>query len=196
MIAGLVLAAGRSTRFGGDKLLAPLGGRPVIRWTAEAIAGAVDRMYVVAPPSPAALVDALHGLSYVVVEHTGRDEGMGSSIRAGIASLDADVQAIVIALGDQPLVASSVVRQLGAAWRSCRGRAVVPVYHDGEGHPVLFGRDCFAALVARRGDGGARPVLEALGDDVCRLTVAGMMPRGADTPDALADIALTLLRLP
>ena len=196
MIAGLVLAAGRSTRFGGDKLLAPLGGRPVIRWTAEAIAGAVDRVYVVAPPSPAALVDALHGLGYVVVEHAGRDEGMGSSIRAGITALDADVRAVVIALGDQPLVTSSVVRQLGAAWRSCQGRAVVPVYHDGEGHPVLFDRDCFAALAARRGEGGARPVLEALGDAVCRLTVDGMMPRGADTPDALAGIALALLRHP
>ena len=141
-------------------------------------------------------MDALHGLSYVVVEHAGRDEGMGSSIRAGIAALDGDVQAVVIALGDQPLVSSSVVRQLGEAWRHCQGRAVVPVYRDGQGHPVLFDRDCFAALAARRGDGGARPVLETLGDAVCRLPVDGTMPRGADTPDALADIALTLLRHP
>lgn len=65
MIAGLLLAAGRSRRFGGDKLLAPLRGRRVVRWSAEAVANAVDQLYVVTGPGAHELVRALGGwMSY------------------------------------------------------------------------------------------------------------------------------------
>lgn len=189
MIAGLLLAAGRGTRFGGDKLLAPLRGHPVLFWSAAAIVAEVDALFVVVPADSAARVDALQGIPAVVIEHAGRDAGMASSIRAGIAALPPDVEAVVIALADQPLVAPEVVRRLGERWRAGGAAAVAPRYRDGRGHPVLFGRVTFDALTKIEGDRGARALLDALGDAVAFVPVDGARPVDVDTPDALRAIA-------
>ena len=189
MIAGLLLAAGRSARFGGDKLLAPLHGRPVLFWSAAALATAVDMLYLVVPPDAVQRVDALDGIPLVVVPHAGRDAGMGSSIRAGLVALPADAEAVVIALADQPFVASEVVRRLTERWRDGGVTAVAPRYRDGRGHPVLFGRAAFGALAAIDGDTGARALLDALGDAVALVPVDATMPVDVDTPDALRALA-------
>jgi molybdenum cofactor cytidylyltransferase len=189
VIAGLLLAAGRSTRFGGDKLLAPLRGQPVLFWSAAAIAAGVDALYVVLPPDSPARVRALGGMPVTLVEHAGRDNGMASSIRAGVAALPADAQAVVIALGDQPLVPPPVVRALCDRWRAAPASAVVPRYRDGHGHPVLFDRAQFGALGELRGDRGARALLERLGEDRVLLDVDAAMPVDVDTPEALHALA-------
>jgi molybdenum cofactor cytidylyltransferase len=189
VIAGLLLAAGRSSRFGGDKLLAPLHGRPVLFWSAAAIATEVDALYVVVPPDAAARAVALAGIPAALVQHPGRDAGMASSIRVGIAALPAEVEAVVVALADQPLVTSAVVRALCEHWRSERPGAVAPRYRDGRGHPVLFDRANFAALGALEGDGGARALLDRLGAAVAIVQVDGTMPVDVDTPDALRALA-------
>jgi molybdenum cofactor cytidylyltransferase len=187
VIAALLLAAGRSTRFGADKLCAKLKGKAVIRWSAEALSAA-DVVYVVIPPGADAITQALSRLDVSFVVNLARAEGMASSIRAGVAALDADVDAVIIALADQPLVSKDVVRALAERWRAGDVDAVVPEYRDGRGHPVLFGRDCFAALQALRGDIGARSVLETLGDGVARVSVDADAPADVDTPDALEAI--------
>ncbi len=189
MIAGLLLAAGRSARFGGDKLLAPLHGRALLTWSAAAIAPAVDVLYVVVPPADPARIAALDGIPCVVVAHAGRDAGMASSIRAGIAALPVEIEAVVIALGDQPFVAPEVVRRLGERWRAGRVSAVVPAYRDGHGHPVLFDRALFPRLSLLEGDGGARPLLDALGADLALLPVDDRRPVDVDTPEALRAIS-------
>ena len=189
MIAGLLLAAGRSARFGGDKLLAPLHGRALLTWSAAAIAPAVDALYVVLPPDDAARMAALDGIPCMVVPHAGRDAGLASSIRAGIAALPADAEAVVIALGDQPFVATEVVRRLRERWRAGGAAAVVPAYRDGQGHPVLFDRTLFPRLSVLEGDGGARPLLDALGGAMALLPVDARRPVDVDTPEALRAIA-------
>lgn len=185
MIAGLLLAAGRSRRFGADKLCAKLNGKAVIRWSAEALAG-LDAVYVVIPPGADAATRALSRLDARFVINLARDEGMASSIRAGVAALPQDVQAVVIALADQPLVSVQVIRQLCERWGDGGAPAVVPAYRDGRGHPVLFARECFEALGALRGDAGARSVLDALGGRVALVGVHDTMPVDVDTADALA----------
>jgi molybdenum cofactor cytidylyltransferase len=191
VIAGLLLAAGRSSRFGGDKLLAPLRGRPVLFWSAAAIVMEVDALYVVVPPDSPARGEALTGggMPVTLVEHGGRDDGMASSIRAGIAALPDDVGAVVLALADQPLVSPLVVRALCDRWRTAPTSAVVPRYRDGHGHPVLFDRGCFAALRELEGDRGARALLERLGDRRALVDVDAAMPVDVDTPDALHALA-------
>jgi molybdenum cofactor cytidylyltransferase len=192
VIAGLLLAAGRSVRFGGDKLLAPLCGRPVLFWSAAAIAAEVDVLYVVVPAGDAARIAALDAIPHVVVEHAGRDAGMSSSIAAGIAALPDEATAVVIALADQPLVAPAVVRGLGERWREGGASAVATRYRDGRGHPVLFGRGLFGALSALEGDTGARTLLDSLGDGVALVTVDDSAPVDVDTPDALRALAARL----
>ena len=184
MIAGLLLAAGRSTRFGADKLCAKLDGKAVIRWSVAALAP-LDVLYVVIPPGADAVTQALSRLDVRFVVNLGRDEGMASSIRAGVSALPDEVGAVVIALADQPRAAESVTRALCERWRAGDVGAVAPMYSDGRGHPVLFGRECFGALLALRGDVGARGVLEGLGARVALVEVTDAMPADVDTADAL-----------
>ena len=184
MIAGVLLAAGRSTRFGADKLCAKLDGKAVIRWSVGALAP-VDAIYVVIPPGADMIVQALSRLDVRFVVNLGRDEGMASSIRVGVAALPDEVDAVVIALADQPHANAEVTRALCARWRSGGVAAVAPVYSDGQGNPVLFGRECFDALLALRGDAGARVLLNDMGQRLGRVEVAEAMPVDVDTPDAL-----------
>jgi molybdenum cofactor cytidylyltransferase len=187
VIAGLLLAAGRSRRFGADKLCAKLNGKAVIRWSAEALAE-LDAVFVVIPPGADATTQALSRLDVSFVVNLARDEGMASSIRAGVAALPRDVEAVIISLGDQPLVTREIVQQLCDRWHLGGVSAVVPEYRDGRGHPVLFGRDCFDALRALRGDVGARSVLDTLGDRLARIRADEAMPIDVDTPEALSSL--------
>lgn len=189
MIAGLLLAAGRSTRFGDDKLLATLRGRPVIRWSAEALAAAVDATYVVVPRDATALRTALLGIDVTFVEHAARDAGLGSSIAAGVAAIPPDSEAVVLALADQPFVSVPVILRLREAWRTSRAPAVVPRYRDGRGHPILFDRRCVPALLALTTDRGARSVLDSMGETVAWVEIDESRPADVDTPDALRALA-------
>ena len=185
MIAGLLLAAGRSSRFGADKLCAKLDGKAVIRWSAASLLSAVDVAYVVVAPGADAPVQALSRMDVNFVINLAHTEGMASSIRAGIAALSADVEAVVIALADQPRASADVMRTLIARWREGDAEAVAPRYEDGRGNPVLFARPCFEALMQLRGDIGARGVLAALGTRAVEVQVPDVIPVDVDTPEAL-----------
>jgi molybdenum cofactor cytidylyltransferase len=185
VIAGLLLAAGRSKRFGADKLTAKLHGKAVVRLSVRALLP-LDAVYVVVPPGADAITQALSRLDVRFVVNLARDEGMASSIRAGIAALGTDVDAVVIALADQPLASPEVAEVLRERWARGDVSAVVPMYADGQGHPVLFDRTCFAALGALRGDHGARGVLRDLGDRCATVTIDGAAPTDVDTVEALA----------
>ena len=193
MVAGLLLASGASRRFGSNKLLADLAGRPLARWSAEALARAVDSLVVVVPLESATLRTALSGLSARFVENAAADEGIASSIRAGVAALPPDVEAVVIALGDQPTIDPEVAGRVVAAWRAAPDgtRAVTTTYADGRGHPTLFAAELFPALLALTGDRGARDLLESLGDAVATVEVAEARPTDVDTPAALERLART-----
>jgi molybdenum cofactor cytidylyltransferase len=119
---------------------------------------------------------------------------MASAIRAGIAAVGEGAEAAVIALADQPFVASNVIEALVARWRTGGVRAVATRYADGQGHPVLFGATLFPSLLALGGDRGARAVLDSLGDDLALVDVAGARPADVDTPEALRALERELER--
>jgi len=194
VLAGLLLASGASRRFGSNKLLAPLEGRAIVRWSAEALVREVDVTYVVVPPESHELRTALEGLHVRWVENPNAEVGMGSSIGAGVAALPEEVEAVVITLGDQPLIDASVIRKIVARWRvaSVTARAVTTAYADGRGHPTLFGATLFPALRTIEGDRGGRELLESLGDGVAMVEVDAQRPADVDTPEALRMVARTL----
>jgi len=191
VIAGLLLASGASRRFGSNKLLAPLDGRAIVRWSAEALLGAVDATWVVVPAQSPEVRATLDGLAVRWVENPNTKSGMASSIRAGVAGLPGDAEAVVITLGDQPLIDPAVIGRVVARWRETSGaaRAITTAYTDGRGHPTLFGSAAFPALRTLEGDRGARELLDQLADDVMVVEVDGPRPLDVDTPEALHAIA-------
>jgi molybdenum cofactor cytidylyltransferase len=196
MIAGLLLASGASRRFGSNKLVAPLGGRAVVRWSAEALIDAVDESWVVVPADAAEVHAALRGLPVHVVQNADAHEGIATSIRAGVFALPAEAEAVVITLGDQPSIDREVIRRVVIAWRTRRREtsAVVTEYDDGRGHPALFGATLFPALRGLDGDRGARELISSLGDVVTVITVAGARPPDVDTPETLSALARSVRR--
>jgi molybdenum cofactor cytidylyltransferase len=196
VIAGLLLASGASRRFGANKLVASLDGRAVVRWSAEALVSAVDATFVVVPAQAEAIRAALRGLPVHLVENADAPAGMSSSIRAGVAALPADAEAVVITLADQPLIDGDVIRGVVATWRAAapETRAVVAEYEDGRGHPALFGAPLFAELCTLDGDRGARDLLASLGASVTVVRTTGARPADVDTPDALTALARDVRR--
>ncbi|MEO8563486.1 MAG: nucleotidyltransferase family protein [bacterium] len=194
MIAGLLLASGASHRFGSNKLAEPLGDRAVVRWSADALVHEVDELFVVVPDAAREIRDALAGLAARFVVNEREPTGLASSIRAGVAALPPSAEAVVLTLGDQPLLDRAVTARVIARW--CEGgvSAVAACYEDGRGHPVLFGATLFPALDALEGDRGARALLDGLGEDLALVDVMGAQPIDVDTREALDVVALEIAR--
>lgn len=189
MIGGVVLAAGRGTRFGGDKVLATARGTPIVRHVVDRLAEAgLSPLVVVGGASAAGIRAALAGSEAQVVVNPRPADGLSASLAIGVAALPPDIGAFVVALGDQPGIDAGVVRRLAESWRASAAAAVVPVYRTGRGNPVLFDRTMREELAALTGDAGARELLAAMGDRVVRITVDADAPRDVDTRDDLRDL--------
>ena len=147
-IAFVLLAAGRSVRFGSDKLTASYEGRPLWEWAAAAAedAGFQSRLIVVGRHSRIAAPDGWR----TILNHRS-EQGMGTSIAAAVSELDG-FSRVVIALADMPLVTTAHLRELAA-----RSGAVFTRQNDGTaGSPAAFPHSDFEALRGLTGDKGAR----------------------------------------
>jgi len=155
MIAGIILAAGSSSRMGQPKQLLDWGGRPLVRViAATALAAALDEVIVVTADADAAVAAALADLPIRIVPNPRAGEGQSTSLRAGIAALSAGVEAALILLGDQPFVTAAIINALIDAWRDRRAPVVAPVFAGIRGNPVLFDRAMFGELLTIEGGSG------------------------------------------
>jgi CTP:molybdopterin cytidylyltransferase MocA len=161
LVAGLILAAGGSRRFGEPKQLASLAGRPLLEHVIRnaVTTPAVDRWIVVLGASAEQVTRGvdLHGVQPVSCEAW--EKGQSESLRSGIDALREE-EAAVILLGDQPLVtAAAIERVVGARCREAL--AARATYGGAPGHPVVVERPLFPRLARVVGDIGAREVLAA-----------------------------------
>lgn len=157
-VAGLLLAAGAGRRMGAPKALVEVAGEPLVRRGIRLLRDGGCSPVVVVVGASADRVRALCSDAQVV-EAEGWETGMGASLRAGLASLDAD--ACIVALVDQPLVTSEAVRRLRAAHRD-GAVAAVATYDGQRRNPVLLGRSTWSGVAAAaHGDEGARSWLRA-----------------------------------
>lgn len=187
-IAGVVLAAGASRRFGAQKLVAPLDGKPLVRWAVERVlASPVTTTLVVVGGDAAAVRGALAGLPVRFVVNDRYAEGLSTSLHAAVRALaDEPPRAAVFALGDQPRVPAVAIGRLVHAFRASGVPIVVPVYAGGvRGHPVLFAANLFPELLAVRGDEGARGVIERDRSRVTAVEIEAPAPRDVDTREEL-----------
>lgn len=185
-IVGILLAAGRGTRFGGGKLLAPLpeakhgnlAGTPVGVASAMNLANALSDAIAVVRPGDAELSARLRACGLRVVECANAGDGMGASLALGVAATN-DAEGWIIALADMPWIAPVTIAAVAAALAAGADLAA-PSFHGARGHPVGFSRRHYAALVALSDDTGARSLLERHRDRLLLIDV--------DDSGVLADV--------
>lgn len=167
-IAAVVLAAGRSTRFGdSNKLLSDVGGLPMITRVVEAVCvSGMDIVHVVVGHEGQAIRHALHHLDIIIIDNPHYAEGMSTSIAAGIGSLPLAVDAAFVVLGDMPLLSSADFITLGRAYRMAPSLITVPCMDGKRGNPVLWPRQYFQRLLELSADSGGRVLFEELADQL------------------------------
>jgi CTP:molybdopterin cytidylyltransferase MocA len=161
-VAGVVLAAGAGTRLGQPKALLRVGDELLLDRAVRTLrrAGCAPVVVVLGARAEEA-VAAVDGTGVEVVTNDEWATGMGSSLRAGLASLPGRADAAVVSLVDQPGVTAATVERLVAAWRA-DGRAAVATYGGAPRNPVLLPAESWAQVAASAvGDRGARAWLRA-----------------------------------
>jgi len=197
-VAALVLAAGRSTRMGAvNKMLAEIGGKPLVRIAAEqAVASHAHPVIVVTGHEREKVEAALNGLPVRFVRNADYAEGLGTSLKAGIAAVPEEADAVVVCLGDMPQVDAALINRLIAAFDPERGALVVVPSIDGRrGNPVVWSRRFFHDLMAIQGDVGARHLIGNYAEVVVEVPVAGEAAlTDVDTPESLLAVKAEIER--
>jgi molybdenum cofactor cytidylyltransferase len=185
LIAGILLAAGQSTRFGRQKLLEPWHGEPLVRKTARCFLEAGLRPLVVVVSKDARLVDALAGLPLTTVENAHPEKGISSSIAIGVRALPETTEGALIGVGDQPYLTAQAIKELLNAFAP--GRIVVPLWGDHRGNPPVFDRRFFPELLALDGDRGGQRVIAANPDAVTEVPLPARLGDDIDRPEEWPD---------
>src|SRR5215212_3463110 len=194
-IAGLLLAAGRSTRMGGpNKLLEEINGKPLVRHVAEhVLASRAKPVIVVTGHQKERVERALAGLPVTFVHNPDFAEGLSTSLKTGIAAVAADAadaDGAIVCLGDMPQVTAKLIDRLIAAFDPERGALVViPTILGKRGNPVMWSRRFFADLAGVEGDVGARHLIGGYAEAVAEVPLddAGVLT-DVDTPEALSAV--------
>ena len=185
----VVLAAGRARRFGSDKLLASLDGRPVLQHVLDTLVGVGIRHVAVVLGAHAARQEAvLAWRGERRVRNPDPARGLSSSLRIGLAELAAAtasgaplIDAALICLGDQPRLDPDVILRLLAASDRTEPMIVPRYAHGGGGNPVLLRRSAWTVADTIEGDEGLRSVIATSPDLVGFVDVPGSNP-DVDTP--------------
>jgi molybdenum cofactor cytidylyltransferase len=197
-VAALVLAAGRSTRMGAvNKMLAQIGGKPLVRIAAEqAVASRAHPVIVVTGHEREKVEAVLKGLPVRLVHNPNYADGLGTSLKAGIAAVPKESDAVIVCLGDMPQVDAALIDRLIAAFDPERGGLVVVPSIDGRrGNPVVWSRRFFQDLMGIQGDVGARYLIGNYAESVVEVPVAGEAAlTDVDTPESLSAVKAEIER--
>lgn len=180
MIAGILLAAGCSLRFGSDKRLhAFTDGTPMAVAALRPLRSVLEQVIAVVRPRDAELAGYLRDAGAHIALSPEAWPGMGTSLACAVGALDARVTGCLVALADMPYVRTATVRRTAASLAE-GASLVAPMYRGSRGHPVGFAAEWFPALRRLRGEHGARDLLAVHRD---RLTLVNV-----DDPGVLIDV--------
>ena len=193
-VAGILLAAGTSTRYGGEnKLLEDVDGEPMVRRAAETLLDAgLDPVVVVLGHEVERVRAVLSGLGDYsdadldFVENPDYDEGQSASVRVGVSALPDGVDAAVFALGDMPWVRPATVERLVEAYVAENGTALAAAFEGERGNPVLWDACHFEALAGQSGDVGGRDLFLSIDGAALVETGDPGVRRDVDRPGDLA----------
>ncbi len=190
-LAAVLLAAGLSQRFGlANKLLANVGGEPMVRRVARAVAACpVTEFWAVTGADHEALRAALLGLPFRCVMNSSYRDGLGASVAFGVAQLDNDIDGVLIVPGDMAWLETAFLNQIIDAFARTGGERIVHAIDETgqQRNPVLWPRRCISDLSKLSGESGAKSLIAS--DPIPRLTVCpsnDLCLDDIDTPEQLA----------
>ena len=181
-VVGVVLGAGRSSRFGTPKQLLPFGDTTMLgQVVRNANASDLDRVVVVLGRASEELRGSVDFGRATVVENTAYGTGCASSLLAGMDAAGEDCEALVLLLGDQPGVRAVFIDSVLAEWRSSRHWASVTSYDGKLGHPFVCARKAFEDLRSLHGDKAVWKLIEAYPERVHRVDIEAPLPPDVDS---------------
>jgi molybdenum cofactor cytidylyltransferase len=176
---------------GPNKLLADIGGKPMVRRVVEAaLASRARPILVVTGHQADGVQAALAGLDVTFVDNPDYAAGLSSSLKAGIGAVPGDCDGALVVLGDMPQLAGAHLDRLIAAFAAEPVATIVLPTHAGRrGNPVLWPSDCFAEMRHLDGDAGAKRLLAVHADRVREVDLGtDAIFADVDTPAALAEL--------
>ncbi len=181
---GVVLGAGRSSRFGTPKQLLPFGDTTMLgQVVRNANASDLDRVVVVLGRASGELRTSVDFGRAAVVENTAYGTGCASSLLAGMDAAGEDCGALVLLLGDQPGVRTEFIDSVIHEWSRNRPWASVASYGGELGHPFVFAQEAFEDLRGLHGDKAVWKLIEAHPERVLRVKLEAQLPPDVDTPE-------------
>jgi molybdenum cofactor cytidylyltransferase len=188
-VTAIILAAGSSSRMGRPKLDLIVHGAPILRRVVlAALASRCADVVVVLGAYADRYSPLLQDLPVRVVLNPDPTEGMGSSIRHAMAMVMPDTAAVVVLLGDQPLISSDAIDRVVDAVLAVDGRIVASAYRGTVGPPVAFPSARFDELRALTSDRGARTIIDRHPEEVVALPLDDGLALDVDTPTDLDKI--------
>ena len=185
-IAGVVLAAGTSSRLGANKLLLRLDSEPLVRRAArQAVEARLSPVIVVLGHEAERVAAALGGLAVETVMNPAYRAGSHGSMQTGIEHVPGDCAAAVVLLGDMPLVTAAMIAGLAERFRRGAEPLVLSLYGEVQAPPTLYARSLFPAI-ARAGAGGGREIVLAHRSQAAEIRWPETLLADVDRPEDAA----------
>jgi molybdenum cofactor cytidylyltransferase len=189
-IAGVVLAAGTSSRLGANKLLLRLDAEPLVRRAArQAVEAGLSPVIVVLGHEAERVAAALGGLVVETVMNPAYRAGRHGSMQAGIEHVPGDCGAAVVLLGDMPLVTAAMMAELAERFRRGTEPLVLSLYGEVQAPPTLYARSLFPAI-ARAGPGGGREIVLAHRSEAAEIRWPETLLADVDRPEDAARLGV------
>ena len=188
MISAILLAAGKASRMGKPKQLMPLGGGTILEQAIDnLLSSAVSEVVVVVGHRAEEVMKVLDARPAKLVINPDYEHGMSTSIIAGLKAVDSQAQAVMLALGDQPLIDSQAIDRLIDEFSHHDKGIAIPTYQGRRGHPIIFAEKYREKLLKLKGDIGGRQIIKDHPEDILEVAVncKGIII-DIDTVDSLA----------
>lgn len=160
-VAGIILAAGSSSRFGGVKQLLPWGETNLINTViGTAQAAGLEPVVVVLGANSEKIRETIEDPDIQIVNNSNWDKGQSTSLKAGVNGINNDVEGVVFLLCDQPQISVNLVCSVVEEGLRT-GKVIIPIIDDRRANPVFFPKSCFDLFEKLEGDAGGRQIVSS-----------------------------------